>query len=467
VAAELLVVGLSHRTAELEVREKLAVPEDELEQVVTGLTALPELGEALLVSTCNRVEVFATTSGAGGAGGANAAATAIQAVRRFLAESRGVAPERVGPHLYDHVGPAAVKHMFRVASSLDSLVVGEPQILGQLKEAAELAARAGCVGPLLGRCLERAFGVAKRVRTETAIARGSASVSSVAVDLAKNIFGELSGKAVLVIGAGKMADLAARKLADEGASSLWVTNRTAARAEALAARVGGEARPFAELETLLGRADIVISSTGAPQPIIRRDLMKRVNKARKHRSIFLIDIAVPRDVEPTVGKLDGVYLFDVDDLERVVADNLKGRFREAEAGERIVEAEAAQFLAWQRQQGVVPTIKDLRERFGAVARAEAEKTLAQLGGAGPIGERTEKAVRQLAESIINKLLHTPLMTLKAHDGDDAEALVAAARRLFALTDAEQRSGGGVGGSAGEPPTGEGGGARREKVIDKK
>jgi glutamyl-tRNA reductase len=244
---------------------------------------------------------------------------------------------------------------------------------------------------------------------------------------------------VLVVGAGKMADLAARKLADEGATKLWVTNRTAARAEALAAKVGGEAKPFGELEALLGGADIVISSTGAPQPIIGRDLMKRVMKARKHRSIFLIDIAVPRDVESPVGKLDGVYLFDVDDLERVVAENLKERAKEAEAAERIVEAEAAQFLAWMRQQGVVPTIKELRERFAQVARAEAERTLQQLAGAGAgaVNEKTEKAVRQLAESIINKLLHTPLMALKTQDGDEAEALVQATRRLFALPEKEQ------------------------------
>jgi glutamyl-tRNA reductase len=440
VAAEILVVGISYRTASLDVREKLAFPEDELEPTVTRLTGLPELGEAMLVSTCNRVEVYAATrADAPAAAKAAGAAGAAELVRRTLAEARHVPLEQVGPHLYQHLGAGAVKHLFRVASSLDSLVVGEPQILGQLKDAAEVAAKAGCVGPVLGRCLERAWGVAKRVRSETQIARGSASVSSVAVDLARNIFGELEGKTVLVVGAGKMADLAARKLADEGATKLWVTNRTAARAEALAAKVGGEAKPFGELEALLGGADIVISSTGAPQPIIGRDLMKRVMKARKHRSIFLIDIAVPRDVESPVGKLDGVYLFDVDDLERVVAENLKERAKEAEAAERIVEAEAAQFLAWMRQQGVVPTIKELRERFAQVARAEAERTLQQLAGAGAgaVNEKTEKAVRQLAESIINKLLHTPLMALKTQDGDEAEALVQATRRLFALPEKEQ------------------------------
>jgi glutamyl-tRNA reductase len=351
-----------------------------------------------------------------------------------MAEARGVPLDQVGPLIYAHTGTAAVKHVFRVASSLDSLVVGEPQILGQLKAAYDASSKAGFVGPLLGRCFERAFGAAKRVRTETQIARGSASVSSVAVDLAKNIFGELDGKTVLVVGAGKMADLAARKLADEGAEKLLVTNRTAARAEVLAARVGGEAREWGQLEVLLCEADIVISSTGSPVAIITRELMKRVMKVRRHRPIFVIDIAVPRDAEPAVGKLDGVYLFDIDDLEKVVAETLKERAKEAEAAERIVEAEATQYLAWLRSQGVVPTIKDLRERFAQVARAEAEKTVAQLVGAGLPPDKVEKAVRALAESIINKLLHTPLMALKTPDAEDAEALAQATRRLFALPD---------------------------------
>jgi glutamyl-tRNA reductase len=435
VPAELFVVGISYRTAALDVREKLAFPEDSQVGAVTSLAALPVVGEAMLVSTCNRVEVYAATRAT-----ANAAAeAAAQEVRRFLAESRNVPLETVTTHLYERTGPAAVKHVFRVASSLDSLVVGESQILGQLKEAYGVAAQAGAVGPLLGRCLERAFGVAKRVRTETQISRGAANISSVAVELARSIFNDLKGKKVLLVGAGKMSDLAARHLASDGADEILVTNRSPERAQQLADKVDGEARPWAELEALLAIADIVISSTGSPVPIIGKDLMKRVMKARRNRPVFMIDIAVPRDIEHVVGKLDGVYLFYIDDLDKVVSDNLKGRQTEAEAAERIVEAEAAQFLAWMRAQGVVPTIKDLRERFAQVARAEADKTIAALGGANALGDKGEKALKQMADSIINKLLHTPLMALKTPDGAEAEALVSATRRLFALPEAEGAS----------------------------
>jgi len=301
-------------------------------------------------------------------------------------------------------------------------VIGEPQILGQLKAAHALAAEAGSLGTLLGRCLERAFGVAKRVRSETSIARGAASVSSVAVDLAQRVFGELEGKQVLVIGAGKMSSLAARKLADEGVAELLVINRSPEKAAALAAEIGGKARPWESLPELLAAADVVISSTGAQRPIIDRALMKQTVKARRHRPLFVIDIAVPRDVEPEAGKLDGVYLFDIDDLERVVAENRKGRERESSTAEHIVDAEAAQFLAWQRAQAAVPVIKELRERFQGVAAAEAQKAIA-AAGASPSPE----ALQRLAESIVAKLLHKPLMAIKQDDG-----LAQAARRLFDL-----------------------------------
>jgi glutamyl-tRNA reductase len=423
---EIVVIGLSHRTAPLEVREKLAFTDDAVEPALRELGALPSVGEAMLLSTCNRVEVYAATRGAG------APDSLLADVRKFLAATRRAELASFAGHLYDHVGPAAVKHVFRVASSLDSLVVGEPQILGQLKSAYGVAAQAGAVGPLLGRCLERAFGVAKRVRSETAIARGAANVSSVAVQLAQRVFGDLDGKTVLVVGAGKMSDLAARHLVDDGAGRILVTNRSPERAEALARRVAGEARPWADLEKLLAAADVVISSTGSTEPIIGKALMKRVMKARKHQPIFLVDIAVPRDVEPACGDVDGVYLFDIDDLERVVVENRQGRERESQSAELIVEAETRQFLSWHRSQGVVPTIKGLRERFQTVAQAEVQKTLAALG---PRAEGSEKAVRQLADSIVAKLLHGPMMALK---GDDADALAAAAEKLFDLHAEEKK-----------------------------
>ena len=439
MGADLLVVGLSHHTAPLDVREKLAYPEGALAAALAAVLELPSLGEAVILSTCNRVEVYAATR-------AELAASALPAaageVARFLASSRAFDAERLSRHLYEHTGPAAVRHVFRVAASLDSLVVGESQILGQLKSAWGAAAQAGSIGPLLGRCLERAFGVAKRVRSETAIARGGANVSSVAVELATRIFGELAGRQVLVVGAGKMSDLAARHLRADGAGEILVTNRSAEKAAELARKVDGVARPWAELPALLVACDIVISSTGATEPIVTAAMMKEVMKARRHRPIFVIDIAVPRDVDPKAGKLDGVYLFDVDDLAKVVAENLAERRKEADGAERIVLSEAAQFVGWLRAQGVVPTIKDLRERFTQVAQAEVERTLASGHAPG------DQEIRLMAERIVNKLLHTPLMALKQGEGDEAEALVTAARRLFALP--EERAAPGPAEPAAEP-----------------
>ena len=422
MVAELLVVGLSHRSAPLGVREKIAFGEDEQEAALAQLQHLAAIGESMLLSTCNRVEVFAA---------APDPSRAVVEVAAFLAQKGG---QSLADHLYDHVGAAAVKHVFRVASSLDSLVVGEPQILGQLKDAYQLAARAGSVGPLLGRCLERAFGVAKRVRSETAIARGAANVSSVAVDLAKRIFGSLDGKIVLVIGAGKMSDLAARHLREDGVDTIRVINRTEGRARELAERIGGVPVPWEALDEELLLADVVISSTGARQPVLTKVRLKTVLKARRYRPLFIVDIAVPRDVEADAGKLDGVYLFDIDDLENVVAQNRKGRDDEAQSAERIVEAETAQFLAWVRAQGVVPTIKELRERFLSVALAEAERTLAALGGR--LDNAGQASVRSMAEAIVAKLLHTPLMALKSNE--EVDLLVAATRRLFALEGKKER-----------------------------
>ncbi|HKA91696.1 MAG TPA: glutamyl-tRNA reductase [Haliangiales bacterium] len=422
MVAELVVVGLSHRSAPLDVRERAAFSEDEQAAALAELLELPAVGESMLLSTCNRVEIVAA---------ADDARRAVADVSGFLARRAGI---DLAPHLYDRVGPAAVKHVFRVAASLDSLVVGEPQILGQLKEAYQTAVGAGSVGPLLGRCLERAFGVAKRVRSETDIARGAANVSSVAVELAKRVFGRLDGKTVLVVGAGKMSDLAARHLRDDGVAAIRVANRTPERARELAVRIDGAAVAWESLDDELVLADVVITSTGSRQPILTRARLKPVTRARRYRPLFIVDIAVPRDVEPEVGKLEGVYLFDIDDLEEVVVQNRKGRDAEAQSAERIVEAETAQFLSWLRAQGVVPTIKDLRERFLGVAAAEAERTLGVLGARLDAGGQA--AVRQMAEAIVAKLLHTPLMALKTEE--EADDLVAAARRLFALEGGDKK-----------------------------
>ncbi|MBI5477380.1 MAG: glutamyl-tRNA reductase [Deltaproteobacteria bacterium] len=417
---EIVVLGLSHKTAPVDLREKLAFPGDTLEPALRRLAQLPHVREGLIVSTCNRVEAVAGVE----------SPAALPAIRHFMAEARGVSPELFAEHAYEHAGREAVRHLFRVASSLDSMVVGEPQILGQVKDAYGAAQHAGTLGALLDRCLTRAFAVAKKVRSETRIAAGAASISSVAVDLAERIFGKLDGRLVLVIGAGEMADLAARHLHAAGCADLLCVNRTYERAVELAARVEGQARRWEEFDGLLGTVDIVISSTGAREPILGYDRVARVMKARRHRSLFLIDIAVPRDIEARVGDLDNVYRFDIDDLEKVVAENLKERQKEAARAEKIVEAETSEFLAWLKSQGVVPVIKQLRERFTQVARGEVERTLASLPS---LGERERRSVQAMADAIVNKLLHPTLTALKREGaGEGGEELAQATRRLFAL-----------------------------------
>jgi len=422
--SELFVVGISWRTAPVAVREKLAFRDEELTGTLQAMTAGLPVAEALLVSTCNRVEVYGVT---------RPGADATGPVRAFLAAQRGLLPAAVADVLYDHRGSAAVRHVFSVASALDSLVLGEAQILGQLKAAYGVATGAGTSGPVLGRCLERAFGVAKRVRTETAIARGAANVSTVAVDLAKRVFGNLAGKSVLVIGAGKMSTLAARHLYASGAQRIVVTNRSPEKAEALAAEIDGTARPWDELERLLVDADVVISSTGAREPILTRALFKRVTKARRWRQLVVIDIAVPRDADPAIGELDGVYVFDIDDLEKVVAANLAERAKAAEHAGRIVDHEAAQFEHWLRTQGVVPTIRALRERFARVADAELQKALDQLARKEHTPAQQREVVQRLVQLVVNKLLHQPTAALREAPPDEAGLRAEILCQLFDLS----------------------------------
>ena len=425
--SEVFVVGISWRTAPVAVREKLAFREEELVSTLKLLTHELPVAEALLISTCNRVEVY---------GVAKPGHQPTGAVRTFLAEQRGLRPRDVADVIYDHAGGAAVRHVFKVASALDSLVLGEAQILGQLKEAYGVAGGAGTSGPVLGRCLERAFGVAKRVRTETAIARGSANISTVAVDLAARVFGSLAGKSVLVVGAGKMSTLAARHLHAQGANHIVVTNRSPEKAERLAAEIDGIAKPWGELETLLAETDVVISSTGAREPVLTRAMFKKVMKARKWRSIVLIDIAVPRDVEPSVNELDGVYVYDIDDLEKIVAVNLADRAKAAEQAHRIVEHEAGQFEHWMRSQGVVPTIRALREKFAQVADAEVQKTLEALGRREHTPAQQREAVQRLVQLVVNKLLHQPTAALREASPDDATLRAQVLCDLFGLEPTE-------------------------------
>lgn len=426
MARELVVVGLSWRTAPVSLREKLAFADGELEASLRALRDGP-VAEALILSTCNRVEIYAAAPTAAPESTREQAAAAV---RNYLASSRGIDSESLSEALYEHGATDAVRHIFRVASSLDSMVVGESQILGQLKDAYGRATAAGTTSAMLARCVERSFRVAKRVRSETAIAKGAANVSSVAVELAVRVFGDLAGKQVLLLGAGKMSALAARHLRRSGAAHIAVTNRSPEKAEEVAAEVDGEARLWEELDDLLVAADVVITSTGSREPVLTKKQFKKIARRRRFRPLLIIDIAVPRDADPAITDHEGVYLFDIDDLEKVVAENLKVRSREAEAGAEIVEAEAVAFESWARSQLVVPTIRTLREHFIGVASAEAEKAAAEIARADDPAVR-EKLARKMADRIAKKLLHAPMIALKSDD-TDIDAMARLTRTLFDL-----------------------------------
>ncbi len=418
-AIDLLVLGVSHKTAPVGVRERLAVVPETMDAVLAELTALPSVREAALLSTCNRVEIYAAVD--------SDADRAARGLSEALARRAGVAPLELGTHLYERRDAEAVAHLFRVASSLDSLVLGEPQILGQTKQAHDAAKRHGSAGAILNACFEGAFRVARRVRRETEIARNPVSVSSVAIELARQVFGGFDKRQVLIVGAGKMSELAARTLRTHGAT-LTVTNRTRARADELGARFGAQVRDWNDLPDALGAADIVIASTGAQRPVLTVETMRQVQRARRGRPLFLLDIAVPRDVEPEVGKLDGIYLADIDDLQKVSAEHRDERKNEADDAEAIVAQELNRFLRSWRGRQLGPTVTAFRAHVLGLAQAEAARVAAANPG---LGERERKLLADMAESFAKKLLHTPQMALRNDDADGVP-LVVAVQRLFAL-----------------------------------
>jgi glutamyl-tRNA reductase len=418
-AIDLLVLGVSHRTAPVGVRERLAVVPESMDAVLAELAALPSVCEAALLSTCNRVEIYAAVDAD--------ADRAARGLSEALAQRAGVTPLELGAHLYERRDAEAVAHLFRVASSLDSLVLGEPQILGQTKQAHDTARRHGSAGAVLNACFQRAFRVARRVRRETEIARNPVSVSSVAIELARQVFGGFDRRQVLVVGAGKMSELAARTLRAQGAA-LTVTNRTRARADELAAAYGAKVGDWSDLPAALVAADIVIASTGAQRPVLTLEVMRQVQRSRRGRPLFVLDIAVPRDVEPEVGKLDGIYLADIDDLQKVAAEHRDERKSEADDAEAIVAQELDRFLkAWRGRQ-LGPTVTAFRTHVLGLAQAEAARVVAANPG---LGERERKLLADLAESFAKKLLHTPQMALRNDDADGVP-LVIAVQRLFAL-----------------------------------
>ncbi|MEZ4385673.1 MAG: glutamyl-tRNA reductase [Nannocystaceae bacterium] len=426
--SELVAVGLNHKTAPVELRESVAGASDELHELLHELQEGAGLQEAMVVSTCNRVEIY---------GVARSWAQAGERSLRILAERRGVAPDSLVRHGFIRGSRDAAAHIFRVAASLESMVVGEPQILGQVKDAFDQARSLGTVGAVLDRCLTSAFRGAKRVRTETAIARGAASVSSVAVDLARSIFGDLGDCAALLVGAGEMAQQAGINLRSGGIAAITVVNRGRERGETLAAELGGRYAPWENLSEQLQRADIVITSTGASQPVIDRALLKPVMRARRGAPIFLVDIAVPRDVDADVLKLEQVFLYNIDDLQGIVDENMRSRAGEAERAAHLLEAEIDGFVGWQRSRSVGPVIQRLNQRAREIADGELERLSGRLGDLSPA---QRKAVESLAHGIVRKLLHQPVTALreaaKAEDSYNATALAEAAEALFGVAEAE-------------------------------
>ncbi len=412
---QLALVGLSHKTAPVEIRERLAFSNDALRSALTSLVDRRAVNEAMILSTCNRVEVVAESPDE-------------RLIRDFICEFHQISHDSVSSHLYSYRNVDAIRHVFRVTASLDSMVIGEPQILGQVKEAYRIAMDAGTVGMHLSALMNRAFAVAKKVRSETGISQSAVSVSYAAVELARKIFGDLSGKTVMIIGASKMGELAAKHLRRAGASSVLVTNRTFERAVELAKVFEGAAVPFEHFTDHMAGADIVITSTGAPHFIIGKNLAEQVIHRRKNKPIFFIDIAVPRDIDPAVNEIDNAFLYDIDDLQQVIDANLKERLKEAMRAEQIVDDEVEAFCLKMQTRDVVPTIVQLRESLEKVRRDEIERNRRHLKDLSP---EQQAAVDQITKSIVNKILHPPIEQLKqlAHDPQGAD-LAELIRKIF-------------------------------------
>ncbi len=373
------------------------------------------------LSTCNRFEVLAS---------AHRPDPAIEHLKLFVCSRGRLTPAEMEKYLYLYQGDAAVKHLFRVASSIDSMVMGEPQVLGQLKDAYRKCVEQNAAGLILNRLMHHAFRVAKRVRTETAIAENAVSVGYAAVELAKKIFGDLAGKAILLIGAGEMSELAARHLVNNGVGKILVANRTSDRAVRLAEEIHGSAVDFGKLEESLGEVDIVITSTGSVSHLITREMIAGALHRRKNRLMFLIDIAVPRDIDPAVNEIDNVYLYNIDDLQEVVDDNMKTREVEALRAEDIIGEEVIRFSAWLNTLDIVPTIVALRKKMDLIAAGELDKAVSWMRELGPA---QQEHIRLLTTSILNKILHDPVTRLKEESNiDGAHSYVAAVRKLFKL-----------------------------------
>jgi len=436
----IVIIGLNHRTAPVEIRERLAFPTEAIGHALRSLLERESLKEGVILSTCNRVEICAL---------AIQGSQGTSEAKEFMAAYHGIPLGELNGYLYHYEKDDAVKHLFRVASSLDSMVLGEPQILGQVKDAYGFAAEFRTIGPVLDKFFTKTFSVAKRVRTETKVASSAVSVSYAAVELARKIFGDLSDKTVLIIGAGEMCELAARHLISAGVKGIMVTNRTFERAVKLAEEFGGTPIRFDEIPVHLKRADIVLSSTGAPHFILRRQDIEEVIRIRKNRPMFFIDMAVPRDIDPDANQVDNVYVYDIDDLNNVIETNLEERQREALKAEEIVMEEVCSFRRWLDAQQATPTIINLRRKYEEVKNTEVAKAMSMLGTEDP---KMRKVVESLASSLLNKILHAPIASLKKDaNGKNQMDLVTVVREIFDLTEGSERAGTGDTDGAGDTP----------------
>jgi glutamyl-tRNA reductase len=419
----LSIVGVNYKTAPIELRERIAISREELPETTRALAAVPGVNECMIVSTCNRVELLAATD------------SPETDLTSFLHQYFGLDPALLKPHIYEEHDQEAVNHLFRVAASLDSMVVGESQILGQVKEAYAVARASGTVGGQLEHLLQGAFAAAKKVRTETEIGSNSVSIASVAVELARKIFGSLQGRTVFLVGAGKMSELAARHLVQQGAGTILVTNRTLERARSMAAPFHGRVIPFEEMYEAASQADIVISSTGAPHPIFRKEHGQAFLHRRRNRPMFFIDIAVPRDVDPAMNKLEGIFVYDIDDLQQVAAAHMEERSREASDAESLIAGEVERFKQRQRTVNVAPAIVSLQAQAEEIRQAELHRFQSRLGA---LSEDQIAVVEALTRGLVNKFLHPPMQALKQAAREEDSARLEALCDTWGLPSAADR-----------------------------
>ncbi len=417
----ILLLGLNHITAPIELRECIAFSDEQIKSALDDLSGHPHISEMMLISTCNRVEILLITSDM---------IRAIETAKRYISEIKKIEMKEFEGALYIHKGEDAVRHLFRVASSLDSMVVGEPQILGQIKSAYFAATKRKTSGVILNRLLHKTFFVAKRVRSETGIGDHAVSISYAAIELGRKIFGLLQDKQVLLIGAGEMAELAVENLIRNRAGIIFVANRTFERGLELSRRFKGKAIRFEEIPECLKEVDIVISSTGAPGLILKKDQVKSIMRIRKNKPIFFIDIAVPRDIDPDINSIGNAYVYDIDDLKNVIDENIEDRKKEAIKGERIVDEAVIKFRNWYESLDAVPTIVALRTKMENIAESEIQKTFQSLKH---LTEDDKIVLQRMTQSMINKILHEPTVYLKKNEGmGDKSRYIDCTRKLFNL-----------------------------------